>query len=128
MTAGYDVVRAQHTKEFRGRNRITSRALRSVASALTAEAMGVSPSTVGVELADAGGVLEVTASAAISLISLTATGLKAERADRGGSVIERARNAQHVIRDRMTELTGSQVERVNLRLTQPIIEREERVR
>jgi hypothetical protein len=112
----------------RGRTRISARALRSVASAITAEAMGVSPARVGVELADANGSLEVTASTAISVVSLTATGRKAERADRAGSVLERAGGAQHVIRDRLGELTGSQIGRVNVRLTQPHIEQEERVR
>jgi hypothetical protein len=112
----------------RGRNRISAPALRSVASAITAEAMGVSFARVGIELADSNGSLEVTASTAITVISLTATGRQAERADRTGSVLERAGGAQHAIRDRLAELTGSRIGRVNLRLTQPHIENEERVR
>ncbi|MET4783535.1 hypothetical protein [Glaciihabitans sp. UYNi722] len=115
------------TDTFHGRNRVSSRAIKGVVSAITAEAMGVTARQVGVELADDKGLLEVTTSAAISVISLTATGRKAMQSDVSGSIIDRATAAQTTIRDRVRELTGSSIGRVNLRLNDAHIEGEERV-
>jgi hypothetical protein len=94
-----------------GRNRVSERALRRVASAITAEAMGVSPREVTVVLADDEGRLGVSASTPISVRPLGA------RQDPAATVLSRATTAQSTIRERMLELTGSEVGRVSIRLT-----------
>lgn len=110
-----------------GRNRISARALERVISAVTAGEMGVEPRHVGVQLGDESGSLVVTASAAITIVSLTARGRKAAAAAEAGSIIDRATAAQKVIRERVRDITGSAIGRVNLRLNAAHIDGEERV-
>ena len=94
-----------------GRNRVSERALRRVASAITAEAMGVSPREVTVVLADDRGLLGVSA--------LTPIRVRPLGVPRGAdaTVLHRATAAQTTIRERMLALTGSEVGRVSIRLT-----------
>jgi len=106
---------------LRGRNRVSERALRRVASAITAEAMGVSPREVTVVLADDRGLLGVSASTPIRVRPLGA------RQEPAGTVLSRATTAQFTIRERMLELTGSEVGRVSIRLTSTTISERERV-
>ena len=106
-----------------GRNRITTRALKQVVSAITAESMGVSARQVAVQLADSNGLLQVTATAPIRVLALTSQ----READAGGSIIARATAAQTTIRDRVLHLTGSAVGPVTLRLSDAQIHGKERV-
>lgn len=94
-----------------GRNRVSERALRRVASAITAEAMGVSPREVTVVLADDKGLLGVSALTPIRVRPLGA------RRGADATVLHRATAAQSTIRERMLALTGSEVGRVSIRLT-----------
>lgn len=94
-----------------GRNRVSERALRRVASAITAEAMGVSPREVTVVLADDRGLLGVSA---LTPIRVRPLGV---RRDADATVLHRATAAQSTIRERMRALTGSEVGRVSIRLT-----------
>jgi hypothetical protein len=100
-----------------GRNRIGAKALRSVATVVTAETMGVASRDVSVELSDDDGLLGVSAVTAIALPALDAPQRDTAPA------LDRAADAQERIRDRMLELTGSSVGFVNLRLNNARITR-----
>jgi len=117
---------AAGTDRFHGRNRIASRAIRAVVTAVTATELGSAAKSVGVELDDDAGALAVTVSAPVGIAPLLAP------ADRGvpapATVVERATAAQTTIRTRVQELTGSTIGTVNLRLTAARIEGNERVR
>jgi len=117
----------------RGRNRITAKALNRVVAAVTADALGVKAARVGVDLSDEKGMLVLTVSTPIRVVSLdrirTATGSGEGVVQRsGGSIVDRAAEAQEIIRDRVNALTGSAIGRVTVRLTAADIQLEERVR
>ena len=120
-----------HAATTHGRNRVTTRALTRVVTAITAEAMGVSARHVSVHLADAAGQLQVTVIAPISVPALTAarrTGAApATAGTAGGSLLARAAIAQAGIRDRVGQLTGSAVGPVTLHLSDAQITGTERV-
>lgn len=123
-----ETVTAAGTEILQGRNRITPRAIRSVVSAITAEALDTRAKNVGVELGDDGGVLTVTATAPVHITSL-ATLAPGAAPGHGAqlTVLQRAAAAQNSIRDRVLILTGSTVGSVNLRLASAQIEDDERV-
>ncbi|MCS5721655.1 hypothetical protein N1028_12520 [Herbiconiux sp. CPCC 203407] len=122
-------VTASGAAPARGRNRITSKALHRVVAAVTAEALGVKASRVGVDLADEEGLLVLTVSTPIRVVSLARVREGADVVGRsGGSVIDRAARAQETIRGRVNEITGSAIGRVTVRLSGADIKREERVR
>jgi hypothetical protein len=123
IEAGVDV----GASALSGRNRISSRAIERVVAAVTAGEMGVEPRHVGVQLGDDSGSVVVTASAAVTLVSLNARGRKAAAAAEAGSIVERATAAQKVIRERVRDITGSAIGHVNLRLNAAHIDGEERV-
>ena len=114
MTAAVtaDLAAVDQAKSVRGRNRIAPRAVRRVVSAVTAEALGVSPSDVSVELTDEGGAVALTAKSPIHVEPLGETGLRS-----GGTLVDRLGTAQSTIRDRSLQLTGSTVSRVDLQIT-----------
>ncbi|PRY64692.1 hypothetical protein B0I08_11277 [Glaciihabitans tibetensis] len=115
-------------EKLHGRNKISSRAIRSVVSAITAGELDTAAKTVAVELSDENGGLTVTVSAPITIAPLLArdgfTAQKGVTAQRRptGTVLERAAAAQNTIRERVLELTGSTAAAVNLRLTEARIE------
>ena len=112
-----------------GRTRITPRALDRVVSTVTAEELGVTAAQVSVDLDDDGGALTLTVRAPIHVISLERSMADPGAVARaGGSVISRAARAQENIRTRIQSLTGSQVGRVQLRLTRAEIKQERRVK
>jgi hypothetical protein len=118
---------------FTGRNRISSRAIRAVTSAIAADELDTVASRVSVELGDDSGALLVSVSAPVGIASRAttrrhraATGTTAPTAT-APTILERATNAQSTIRERVLELTGSTVGRVNVRLTAAHIEGHERV-
>ncbi|WP_066039646.1 hypothetical protein [Herbiconiux solani] len=112
-----------------GRNRITSRALNRVVAAVTADALGVEASRVGVALADEKGLLVLTVTTPIRVVSLNRVAEERAVVERaGGSIVSRAARAQETIRDRVNALTGSAVARVTVRLSAADIQKEERVR
>lgn len=122
-TAARPVAAAQ-----RGRTRITSKALKSVVSAVTAEALGVDASHVGIDLADHDGALALTVTTPIRVVSLDrvqSDTSAVQRAD--GSIVDRSARAQELIRDRVSALTGSAIERVTVRISDVKIQPEERV-
>ena len=124
---------AVDTERFHGRNRISSKAIRAVVSAITASELGVTAKNVDVQLTDDNGGLAIGISAPIAIAALAAVRTGSSRlAVRSTSaqptLIERVTSAQNIIRGRMLDLTGSSVGAVNSRLTGAQIQGEVRVR
>ncbi|MCJ1697202.1 MULTISPECIES: hypothetical protein [Rathayibacter] len=107
MTAAVMADPARH-----GRTTISSRAVRRIVSAVTADALDVGPSDVSVDLDDDGGSLHVVAQAPIRVSPLGETDRRSS-----GTLLDRLAEAQTLIRDRCLELTGSSIGRVDLRIT-----------
>ena len=124
---------AVDTERFHGRNRISSKAIRAVVSAITASELGVTAKNVDVQLSDDNGGLAIGISAPIAIAALAAvrTGssrLAVRSTTAQPTLIERVTSAQNIIRGRMLDLTGSSVGAVNIRLTGAQIQGEVRVR
>ncbi len=113
----------------RGRNRVTTKALNRIVAAVTADALGVTAGRVGVQLADEKGLLVLTVTTPIRVVSLNRVHAVPGVVERsGGSIVDRAGRAQETIRERVNELTGSAIGRVTVRLSAADIQNEERVR
>jgi hypothetical protein len=101
-----------------GRNRITRKALTQIVTAVSASALGVAFKSVSIGLNDDEGALAIAVSSPIRIPSLReVTGDAAAVERSGGTILARAAAAQVQIRDRVTELTGSSVTTVTVRLT-----------
>ncbi|MFB2557389.1 hypothetical protein [Herbiconiux liangxiaofengii] len=112
----------------RGRNRISAKALDRVAAAVAAEALGVSAKSVRIGLADAEGLLALTVSTPIRVVSLARIANEPSAVARsGGPILDRVAAAQQVIRTRVGQLTGSTIGRVTITVTGIDIRPEERV-
>lgn len=112
-----------------GRTRITARALDRVVTRVTGEAFGAPGESVGVDLIDHGGELDLLVRTAISVVSIDRARSDSRAVDRmGGSVLERCTAAEEEIRDRVKQITGNEVRRVTVRLTGVHITKEKRVR
>ena len=117
------------TQAAPGRTKIAPRALDRVVSAVTADALGVTASRVGVALNDDNGSLSLTVSTPIRVPSLTRVESEPGVVDRqGGPLLERAKKAQEEIRTRVQQITGSDVARVIVKITSLDIQEERRVR
>jgi hypothetical protein len=124
---------AVDTERFHGRNRISSKAIRAVVSAITASELGITVKNVDVQLSDDNGGLAIGISApiAIAALAVVRTGssrLAVRSTSAQPTLIERVTSAQIIIRGRMLDLTGSSVGAVNIRLTGAQIQGEVRVR
>ncbi|WP_218624782.1 hypothetical protein [Glaciihabitans sp. dw_435] len=127
-----------------GRTSISSRAMRRVLSAITADEMGVAAGDVSIDLADDNGLLAVTASSPISVPALGSARQRRMETDGTGasassliapggfvaprSIADRATATQGIIRSRALALTGSTVGTVVVRLTGARIDTEARPR
>jgi len=101
-----------------GHNRISTQALTSVARAAAAEALGVPPQDVRADWTDDGGLLALALVAPISVPSLTSVLRDPARvAVFGGPIWDRAVAAKSQILHRVTELSGAQLSRVDIRVT-----------
>lgn len=113
----------------RGRTRIVPRALRRIVGIVTAESLGVASNEVSVELADDHGMLALTISTPIRVVSLQRiTREPALIARTGGTILGRSAASQTEIRRRVGELTGADIGRVTVRLTGVDLTPERRVR
>ncbi len=102
----------------RGRTRILPRALRQIVSIVTAESLGVLPNDVAVDLGDDHGMLLLTISTPIRVVSLSQVSREPAAVDlSGGTILARSQSSQTEIRRRVGELTGSDIGRVSVRLT-----------
>ncbi|WAH98461.1 hypothetical protein [Arthrobacter sp. MMS18-M83] len=101
-----------------GHNRISTQALTTLAQAAAAEALGVSPQDVRAECSDDDGLLALSVAAPIRVPSLTEVLRDPRRVDGfGGSVWDRAVAAKTAILERVTELSGSTLSRVDIRIS-----------
>lgn len=122
MTAAVTADRGRPDGTVHGRTTIASRAVRTVVSAVTAEALEVSARNVSVELHDDEGRLVVVARTAIRV-----TPLGVAPAGSGGTLLERLSAAQTTIRERVLRITGSTIARVDLRITSADLRERRRV-
>lgn len=101
----------------RGRTTVTPRALNSLASALMAEAFGIAAKAVQVDLSDQNGLLALTIRTPIRVSSLNKVRQRAQIATtRQNTILQRVTDAQTMIQERVTALTGSNVAHVTIRL------------
>jgi CO/xanthine dehydrogenase Mo-binding subunit len=101
-----------------GHNRISTQALTSVARAAAAEALGVPPQDVRADWADDDGLLALSLVTPIAVPSLTAVLRDPARvASFGGPIWDRAVAAKAEILRRVTELSGAQLSRVDIRIS-----------
>lgn len=101
----------------RGRTTVTPRALNSLASALMAEAFGIAAKAVQVDLSDQNGLLALTIRTPIRVSSLNKVRQRSQIAKtRQNTILQRVTDAQTMIQERVTALTGSNVAHVTIRL------------
>lgn len=109
---------AAHAATRAGHTRISTQALTSVAQAAAAEALGVTPQEVRAEWSDDDGLLALSLVAPITVPPLTAVLRDPGRvAGFGGSIWDRSVSAKAEILRRVTELSGSRLSRVDIRIS-----------
>nr|WP_231704970.1 hypothetical protein [Arthrobacter gengyunqii] len=112
-----------------GHNRISTQALTSTAKAAAAEFFRVPPAQIRVTWSDDQGMLAMSLALPVALPPLNRIAADPGLVSRaGGSVWDRAHAAKPLLRDRVTELTGSLVSRVDVRITGVQLEEGSRVR
>jgi hypothetical protein len=108
---------AAHAAAMAGHTRISTQALSSVAKAAAAEALGVTPHEVRAEWSDDDGLLALSLVAPIAVPSLTTIVRDPGRIEGlGGPIWDRAVAAKAVIWQRVTELSGARLSRVDIRI------------
>ena len=101
-----------------GHNRIHTQALTSLACAAASEALGVPAQDVRADWSDDDGLLALSLVSPVKIPSLTAVLRNPSRvAGFGGSIRDRAISAKSVILGRVTELSGAQLSRVDIRIS-----------
>lgn len=104
--------------QLRGRTTVAPRALNSLVCALTADIFNIEARPVRVDLSDRGGLLALTIHTPVRVAALNTTrhspGVTGAS---GGTLIQQAANAQTLIRQRVTELTGAEVAHVTIWLS-----------
>jgi hypothetical protein len=115
MSSPAPVVRRQ---ALSGHNRISTQALTSLAKAAAAEALGVDAQDVRADWADDDGLLALSVVAPISVPPLQSVTLDPARADGfGGSIWDRTVRAKASILATVSELSGSRLSRVDIRIS-----------
>ncbi|MFJ4028900.1 hypothetical protein ACIPWF_16125 [Paenarthrobacter sp. NPDC089989] len=106
------------TTSLAGHNRISTQALTSLAQAAAAEALGVAPSDIRADWSDDDGLLALSIVSPISVPSLSEVLRQPQRVQGfGGSIWDRAVSAKAKVLDSVTQLSGSQVSRVDIRIS-----------
>ncbi|MHA7305697.1 hypothetical protein ACX80E_10690 [Arthrobacter sp. TMN-49] len=101
-----------------GHNRISTQALTSVARVAAAQALAVQPAHVRVNFSDDAGALALSVSSPMGAPPLHEVQRNPDRvAKSGGSVVARATAAKALILAQVEYLTGSQVSRVDVRIS-----------
>lgn len=101
-----------------GHNRVSTQALTSVAKVAAAEVLAVPPAQVRVSFSDDAGALALSISAPMGAPPLHEVLRNPDRVARsGGSVLARATAAKACILAQVEYLTGSQVSRVDVRIS-----------
>ncbi|WP_159705339.1 hypothetical protein [Arthrobacter sp. 18067] len=106
------------TTSLAGHNRISTQALTSLARAAAAEALGVPATDIRADWADDDGLLALSIVAPISIPSLTEVLRDPMRVQGfGGSIWDRAVAAKASVLETVTRLSGSQLSRVDIRIS-----------
>jgi hypothetical protein len=106
------------TTSLAGHNRISTQALTSLARAAAAEALGVAASDIRADWADDDGLLALSIVAPISIPALTEVLRDPQRVQSfGGSIWDRAVAAKATVLETVTRLSGSQLSRVDIRIS-----------
>ena len=101
-----------------GHTRVTKAALTHTTEAVVAEAFGVPRRDVKVSLADDDGALGITVSVPLPAPTFLAAARNPQSVRQGGGTFfERAETARSGIRETATRVTGSEVGRIDIRLT-----------
>lgn len=112
-----------------GHNRISTQALTTLAQAAAAEALGVAAQDVRAAWSDDDGLLALSIVAPIRVPSLTEVLRDPPRvAEYGGTVWDRAVAAKTAILERVTQLSGSTLSRVDIRISGARVSEGPRVR
>ncbi len=113
---------------FAGHNRISTQALSSIAKVAAAEVLAAPPAQVRVSWADEAGALALSVSSAMGAPSLSEVRRNPDCVGRGGgTILSRATAAKARILARVEELTGSQLSRVDVRISGLLVRSEGRV-
>lgn len=106
------------TTSLAGHNRISTQALTSLAQAAAAEALGVAPSDIRADWSDDDGLLALSIVAPISVPALSEVLRQPQRVQGfGGSIWDRAVAAKAMVLESVTQLSGSQLSRVDIRIS-----------
>ena len=106
------------TTSLAGHNRISTQALTSLAQAAAAEALGVPATDIRADWADDDGLLALSIVAPISVPALSEVLRQPQRVQGfGGSIWDRAVAAKASILNTVTRLSGSQLSRVDIRIS-----------
>jgi hypothetical protein len=106
------------TTSLVGHNRISTQALTSLAQAAAAEALGVEPSDIRADWSDDDGLLALSIVAPISIPALSEVLRNPQRVlGFGGSIWDRAVAAKASVLETVTRLSGSQISRVDIRIS-----------
>ena len=107
-----------YTTSLAGHTRISTQALTSVARAAAAEALGVEAHDIRADWADDDGLLALSIVAPISVPALTEVLRDPQRVQGfGGSIWDRAVAAKAFVLETVTRLSGSQLSRVDIRIS-----------
>lgn len=116
------------TPALAGHNRISTQALTSIAKAAAAQVLAVAPAQVRVSWSDDAGSLALSVASAMGTPSLQDVRRNRARvALSGGTVLARATAARHQILAEVERLTGSQLSRVDVRISGLLASTEGRV-
>lgn len=101
-----------------GHNRISTQALTTLAQAAAAEALGVAAGDIRADWSDDDGLLALSIVGPISIPSLSEVLRDTRRvAAFGGSIWDRAVAAKGFVLERVTRFSGSQLSRVDIRIS-----------
>lgn len=113
-----NATRAGRRSGYSGHNRISTQALTSVAQAAASEVLRVPGDQIRATWRDDAGLLALSLVLPIEIPSLTRVARDPSVLDNiGGSIWERGLAARETILDKITHLTGSQLSRVDIRVT-----------
>ncbi|MFJ5956069.1 hypothetical protein ACIQC5_08915 [Paenarthrobacter sp. NPDC092416] len=106
------------TSSLAGHNRISTQALTTLAQAAAAEALGVAPGDIRADWSDDDGLLALSIVAPISIPALSEVLRNPLRVNGfGGSIWDRAVAAKATVLESVTRLSGSQLSRVDIRIS-----------
>jgi hypothetical protein len=105
-------------ERYAGHTRVSTQALTSTAQGAAAEVLGISPALIRATWRDDAGALALSLALPLGIPSLNRVLRDPQLVDGfGGSVWDRAHAAKGAILDRISRISGSQLSRVDIRVT-----------